>query len=81
MSLTEELARLRVKEAIQEGLREQHIRRSLPPRKKSVPNATLLMICLALLLAISLGVYLATARTLAPTELEPTATAEPARPP
>jgi hypothetical protein len=79
--LTEELARIRVEEAIQEGLRGQHIQRILPPRKKSVPNATLLMIYLALLLAISLGAYLATASTLAPTESEPTATVEPATPP
>ncbi len=79
--LTEELARIHVGEAIQEGLREQHIQRILPPRKKSVPNVTLLMISLALLLAISLGACMAIASTPAPTELEPTAAAEPAKPP
>lgn len=81
MSLTEELARIRVEEAIQKGLREQYTRRILPPRKKSKSTAIMLGFCLALLLAIGLWGCSATARTPAPTELEPTVAAEPARPP
>jgi hypothetical protein len=79
--LTEELARIRVDEAIQTGLRAQHIQRSLAPRKKSVPTVTLLTFGLAILLAISLGACLATANTPASTGPGPAATAQAATPP
>jgi hypothetical protein len=53
--LTEELARIRVEEAIQEGLREQFLGRILPPKKKSVSIVILPLVSLLLLLAIGLG--------------------------
>lgn len=53
--LTEELARIRVEEAIQEGLREQYLERILPPKKKSVSIVILPLVCLLSLLAIGLG--------------------------
>jgi hypothetical protein len=79
--LTEELARIRVDEAIQKGLKAQHIQRSLGRRKKSVSPPAPLILGLALLLAISLAACVATASTPAPTEPLPTATAQAAAPP
>lgn len=79
--LVEELARIRVDEAIQKGLKAQHIQRSLAPRKKSFSTPTPLIFGLALLLAFSLGACVATARTPVTTEPAPTATAQAATPP
>ena len=46
----EDLARIRVDEAIQKGLREQHHQRILRTRKKSVSPTTVLRLWLALFL-------------------------------
>jgi hypothetical protein len=54
MLIYEEIARIRVKEAIQQGLQSQYIQRNLPARKKPVSKAALMVFCLALLLAITL---------------------------
>ncbi len=72
MLFTEELARIRVKEAIQTRLQEQYIQYILPPKKKSKSTTTLLTLCLALLLAISLGACSATDSTPVSTRPEPT---------
>ena len=79
--LTEELARIRVDEAIQEGIKAQHIQRSMAPREKPSFAPTPLMFGLTLLLAISLAACVVTVNTPAPTEPAPVATAEPATPP
>ena len=79
--LIEEYARVRVEEAIQEGLNAQHVQRSMAPRKKSTLAPAPLICGLAFLLAIGLAACVATANAPAPTEPAPATTAQPATPP
>ena len=77
MLLTEELARIRVEEAIQTGLKEQHTRRILPPRRRPKLTEPLLILALVLLLTFLLAGCSATASTPPSDEPEPVTESRP----
>jgi hypothetical protein len=51
----ENLANIRVNEAIQQGVQSQKVQRTIGRRKKWVPGATLLLISLIILMVIFLA--------------------------
>jgi len=61
MKMDEDLARIRMNEAIQYGLQSQDIRRNLGRNRKSVSKTTLLLLVLVLTLAIAMAACLVTA--------------------
>ena len=78
--LEEEIARIRVNEAIQKGLQPQAYQRNLPRRRKPVSKAFLLVLFLSFFLVLALSACSGPATATGATQPTPAVTMEPAAP-